>query len=137
MAKPMGRPSKYKPEFCQEIVPHLGSGGSVEGFCAKHKVHKDTFYSWLEAHQEFNDAFIEAKQKQLEYWLALGRNALVNGENFNTPLYKYLMWLFCGVKETQEVKQTIDAKVENVDATKKIEDKLNGLLAEIQSRKSK
>lgn len=54
--RPVGRPSLYKPEYCQRLVDHMGQGNSFESFAAEVGVAFDTLYTWEEAHPEFSEA---------------------------------------------------------------------------------
>lgn len=62
--RPVGAPSKYKPEYCNDLLDHMENGGSIESFGAylarkygrKSMVHKDTIYEWAKVHEEFSDA---------------------------------------------------------------------------------
>lgn len=59
---PIGRPTKYRPEFCQDIINHMTEGYSIESFPAviynqyKIAVSKQSIYEWEEVHQDFSDA---------------------------------------------------------------------------------
>lgn len=54
----VGRPSDYRPEYCEMLIKHMSKGLSFESFggtlqeCAC----RTTLYRWLDAHQEFRDA---------------------------------------------------------------------------------
>ena len=61
----MGRPTDYRPEYCQQLIDHMRKGGSFEAFGAV--VHKatQTLYDWTKAFPEF----LEAKKIGLNYSL--------------------------------------------------------------------
>lgn len=62
--KPEGRPSKYKPIFCEWIIEHMSRGNSFEtfpAFAAKRIPREEWFsrsscYQWVDDHKEFSDA---------------------------------------------------------------------------------
>lgn len=56
MANPVGRPSKYKPEYCDVLEGHFEQGYSYEAFAGRIGVSKQTLYDWEKAHPEFLDA---------------------------------------------------------------------------------
>ncbi len=67
-----GRPTKYDPRYCEDIIDHMSMGGSIEGFGAyigdKYKdrslaVSKMTIFEWFKVHPEF----LEAKEIGLSY----------------------------------------------------------------------
>ena len=95
----VGRPSKYKPEYCEmmeqyfDIEPYrevtlnrFKKNGdceefiakvpnalpTVEGFCKLIKIHKDTFYEWCKVHDEFSDSHKKAMVYQSEILIQNG-----------------------------------------------------------------
>ncbi len=83
---PGGRPTKYDPKFCDDIIPHFEQGMSTDevadalGFCTK------TFYNWMEKHEEFLHAVESGQLKAMVWWKANGRVNLENTK-FNTKLW--------------------------------------------------
>lgn len=94
MAK-RGRPTNYKPEYCEEIIkffdieatrevilPHYKNGEiswedkkilanslpTIEGFCAKLGIWKKVLHDWVKKHKEFGDAYKRAKELQAQIW---------------------------------------------------------------------
>jgi transposase-like protein len=63
--RPLGRPSSYKPEYCEELEAHMAIGYSFESFAGKIGVDRDTLYEWRKVHQDFSDAFKRGKMKML------------------------------------------------------------------------
>ena len=52
----VGRPSKYKEEYCDRLIKHMEAGLSIEAFAGEIRVTKDTIYGWVKKHPEFSDA---------------------------------------------------------------------------------
>ncbi len=64
----VGRPTKYKPEFCQMLIDHMAQGFSFESFVKpiyfynkelgdpKPFVNRDTLYHWCTLFEDFSDA---------------------------------------------------------------------------------
>ena len=52
----MGAPTKYKPEYCQQVIDHMTRGLSFESFAGFLGVTKSTIYNWLEEHKDFLDS---------------------------------------------------------------------------------
>lgn len=50
-----GRPSKYDPKFCDQLLDHLSEGYSFEAFAGVIKVNHDTLHEWCKKHKEFSD----------------------------------------------------------------------------------
>lgn len=55
-SRPVGRPTKYKKEYCQKLVEHMRTGLSYEAFAGALGVAKETIYAWERKHAEFMDA---------------------------------------------------------------------------------
>lgn len=66
--KPVGRPTEYKPEYCQKLIEFGNTGKSFEAFGSIVGVSKQTLYTWCKEYPEFLDAKRVAKSH--------GRNAL-------------------------------------------------------------
>lgn len=68
---PAGRPTDYKPEYCQLLIDHMSKGYSYETFAAKVDASKQTIYDWEKANPEFLDAKNQAFAKCQLYWESL------------------------------------------------------------------
>lgn len=66
-SRPMGRPSKYSPHYCDEVVAAMGEGLSLTAFAGMIGVSKDTVYEWIKEHPDFSDAVSRARPKRLMY----------------------------------------------------------------------
>lgn len=53
---PAGRPSEYKPEYCEQIIEHMAKGNSFWSFAAEVDVSFETLSNWCAAHPEFLEA---------------------------------------------------------------------------------
>ena len=79
-----GRPSSYKPEFCDLLVEFGRRGMCVTEIVCELDISKDTFYSWIKKHKEFSDAFKRAKALEEKWWINLGKNIVagkIKGSN--------------------------------------------------------
>lgn len=127
----IGRPTKYKPEYCQElieffevayeqVVEQVASQGkavdviryklsrfpTIEGFCANILISKDAFHKWIAKYPEFNDAYSIAKQKQ--------KNALIQGGlagDFNAGFAKFVAINCTDMIDKSEVKNENETTV--------------------------
>lgn len=110
MAKPkMGRPSKYKPEFCQMLIEHMAKGFSFESFAGLIEVQGQTIYNWLESEPEFLEAKNAAFDKSRLFWERIGIEFLVNkyqGDNLNTTLWIFNMKNRFGWRDVKEEKES-------------------------------
>lgn len=73
-----GRPSTYRPEYCEQLIEFMSKGHSIRAFAASIKVHSDTIYSWAKKHEEFSGAIKKGKEACQLWWEKLGM-ALATG----------------------------------------------------------
>lgn len=75
---PAGRPSTYKPEYCEAVIEMGRKGYSVVEMAAEIGVHRSSLEAaWPEAHPEFSEAFTQAKQLSQAWWERIGRDNLL------------------------------------------------------------
>src|SRR6185437_8049191 len=65
---PAGRPSSYKPAYCNELIECLGEGYTIKGFAGSIGVGRQTVFDWLSKHKEFAEAYEIAQAKSVFYW---------------------------------------------------------------------
>ena len=63
-SRPVGRPTKYKPEFCERIISLMGEGLSLTAAAAELDIHRETAYAWEREIPEFSDAVKLARGKR-------------------------------------------------------------------------
>lgn len=64
----VGRPSKYSPAYCNEIVQHMAEGASIASFAGEIGVARSSINEWMEVHPEFSEAVKVAKAKCAAWW---------------------------------------------------------------------
>jgi hypothetical protein len=74
----IGRPTEYKPDYCEMLIAHMESGLSYEAFGGVVRVSKQTLYNWEKAHPEFLDAKNVGKSLERIYWERIARDGLYN-----------------------------------------------------------
>lgn len=70
-----GAPSKYKPEYCSQLIEFMGDEARpmpYEAFAHVIGVDRDTLYEWEKVHKEFSDAKKKAKAANLQALMAIG-----------------------------------------------------------------
>ena len=77
---PAGRPSKYKPEYCEKVVEHLAEGASLTSFAAEIDVARSTINEWMGDYPEFSEACARAKAKCAAWWERTNRRLALTGE---------------------------------------------------------
>lgn len=87
-----GRPTKYKPEYCQLLLEHCEKGLSFEAFAGVVRVCVDTLLEWANKHPEFSLAKKEASALSRLFWERLGiRIAAGQLKNANAAVYIFNM----------------------------------------------
>lgn len=75
---PVGRPSLYKPEYCDKLIEHMAKGLSFESFAGSVGVCRNTLYDWAKAHPEFDKAKDMALERARIFWEQLGITHILN-----------------------------------------------------------
>jgi len=110
---PVGRPTKYKPEYCKAIIdyfdiPAIDSDGKANdplfiiNFCLSIGISKDCLHKWVAKYPEFNDAYSVAKEKQKQLIII---NAAQDRYNASFT-WKMMMNMF-GWRDKQDVDNKI------------------------------
>lgn len=111
---PLGRPTKYKPEYCQQIIDFMADGSSATEFAASINVSKHSIYEWTRQYKDFSDAFNVARTKSEAWWTKTGKKGLFMGgkdDPFQTNLYNFTMAARFGWSQKKEVEQTSKIEV--------------------------
>lgn len=104
---PAGRPSTYKPEYCEKIVA-LGEQGKFEAaWCVACNVSsKQTLHEWKEKYPEFGEAFARARLACESWWDNQTQTTAATNEG-NGNLIKFIQATAFGKRETTEVINTM------------------------------
>ena len=65
---PAGRPTDYKPTYCDQAVEHLAEGFSLTSFAGEIGHSRDSIYRWMDEHEEFSDAVKKGRAKGQAKW---------------------------------------------------------------------
>lgn len=82
MAHPGGRPTKYKPEFCDRVETLMADGMAKVEVCAELGIGYDAFLDWQKKYPEFSDAIKKGNRLSEAWWMKQGREAL-RDKDFN------------------------------------------------------
>jgi hypothetical protein len=119
-----GRPTDYYPEICQKLIEYFDrkpeepqwyqstpgdqggdtvrAGGcefpTIEGFCAKYKISKQTFHNWTKKHKEFMDAYSLARQCQQHILITNGLKG-----HYNSNFAKFIALNITDYKDKTEI----------------------------------
>ena len=84
----VGRPTKYKEEYCQKLIDHMAEGYSFDSFAGIVDVNIDTLYEWAKVHAEFSDAKSIGTAKSMAWWEKIGRMGMIN----EIPFFNDRIW---------------------------------------------
>ncbi len=73
-----GRPSKYDPKFCDDIIIYARKGKTFEEFASDLNIHRDTLSEWASVYPDFSDARRKAKQEAELYMIKLGQRHMLD-----------------------------------------------------------
>lgn len=83
-----GRPTKYDPAYCEQVIEHMKDGASLTSFAAEIGVARSTINEWIDQNYEFSEAVKRAKAKCAAWWERLGRkNAEKGGGNATLVIF--------------------------------------------------
>lgn len=116
---PGGRPTKYDPKYCQELIEHMKEGYSYESFAGRLGVARSTLYEWEKHHPEFSDTKKTAIELSLYHWEKVGKEGMFMGGKDNP--FQASIWVFnmknrFGWADRKEVDQVNREIVINIDS---------------------
>lgn len=65
-----GRPTLYRPEYCDLVIEDMAKGYSLTAFAGGIRVSVDTVYEWIKRHAEFSDAVNRARPARVRAYEA-------------------------------------------------------------------
>lgn len=85
-----GAPTKYRLEYCQQIIDFCVTGKFISQFAQTIGVHTDTLLEWKKVHPEFSVAYKRARESSLNGMLDIGRAAMLG----KIPKFIPSLWIF-------------------------------------------
>jgi hypothetical protein len=82
-----GRPTKYKPEYCQRVIDLGFEGNSKAQIAREIGVDRNTLDDWAKVHPDFSRALKIAKELELAWWEDQGKSGLALGRDFNAVAF--------------------------------------------------
>ena len=116
-ANKVGRPTDYRPEFCDQVIELGRQGKSHAQIASELNVSRQTLYDWQAIHPEFLDAIKEAR----DYAQAWFENIAQNNLLAPTPGFSASLWakaVSCRFaddytdKQKQELSGTVIQRIE-------------------------
>jgi hypothetical protein len=119
-----GRPTEYRPEFCEKLIEHMRFGNSFETFGAKVFAGKQTLYRWLENNEDFRDAKEIGTRLSEQWWERRGKYGLFH------PNFKVAAWRLNMANRFGWAEKQITEHKGGIDLSKKYENKTDEELEE-------
>ena len=82
----VGRPSLYKPEYCERVLALGKEGCSPAEIASELDVDRETLRNWAEAHSEFFAALTRAKIHEQAWWERAGKSGMI-ADRFNAQVW--------------------------------------------------
>jgi hypothetical protein len=79
LIKAAGRPSSYKPEYCEQVIQAAAQGYSMAGFAGLICVSRNAIHQWRSSYPDFDDACRRANMVSAYAWEDKALNALESG----------------------------------------------------------
>lgn len=97
--RPEGRPTDYKPEYCDLLVTHFKSGKSYAAFAALCDVSRSTCFEWEQKHIEFANAKSRGWEHYQAYWEQIGHEGVFTqtyktDEGIRTVALNSAVWIY-------------------------------------------
>ncbi len=132
--KIQGRPSKYKEEYCQELIEMMSRGMLDVQIYAHWDISKDTFYSWKREHKEFLSAYSIGHAKCEAYYVLKAQERIEQGDDKGFKYYISLMNnKFGWGKDDRDSRTTNNILIQNMQVLNNKEDYLQ-LLEDVRDK---
>jgi transposase len=77
MTRPVGRPSKYDPDYCERVIALGKLGKSIEQIACELNVGTRTIYEWRDVHEDFSRALEMAKEFEQNWWETIAQTHMI------------------------------------------------------------
>lgn len=95
--------TKFKDDYCLELIDHLKDGGTLTSFAGRIGVSRSTVMKWKEQHPDFNLAYQNADSASFAYWLEVGKNMALGETKGNAICWIFIMKNLFGWHDRHEL----------------------------------
>lgn len=108
-----GRPTHYRKEMIDEVVPLMSKGYSKEALAGHLGISKDTLYEYIKKYPDFADAIKRGEVASQLFWEGLGIQGIILGrsENFAQGAWAFNMKARFKWTETQKIESNQEIKL--------------------------
>ena len=90
--RPGGRPTKYKPKYCEIAIELGGRGLSRTHIACEFGTTKDVLADWEQSYPEFSSAMGIARELSEKWWIDKGTEGMLAGPgSFNAAIWSRSM----------------------------------------------
>lgn len=115
---PGGRPSLYRPEYCERVIELGKEGKLLVGIACALSVDRKTLAYWAEEFPEFSAALTRAREESQQAWIEKLEKALVLPKEFTFQQAAWMRVMACGWPDDWVEKQRIEHSGEIARASK-------------------
>ena len=83
--RPVGRPSLYRPEYCEVVIKLGRDGCSPAEIASELDVDRATLIRWTDEHEDFRTALTRAKTHEQAWWEKAGKSGTVSYTHLTLP----------------------------------------------------
>ena len=98
---PAGRPNKYKPEYCEELIEFMAQGYTFKAYAGHIKCAYSTVKEWVHKYPEFGEAKKIGQMACEKALLTIGRGLATGKVKGNAQVWMFMMRNIC--KWTNEI----------------------------------
>lgn len=109
----LGRPTKYKKEFCKRLEEHMAQGFSFRSFGAIINVTEETLHQWKKKHPAFSESYKKATlgsllyhEKLLKIGMLGAKTKNIDGKKINTALLIFTLKARFNYREYEQPEDT-------------------------------
>jgi len=118
--KNRGRPTKYKPEYCDQIIDFMAEGKSLLQFACSIGVHTDTIQEWKNVYPDFSVAIKKGQEESQAFWEGELKE-MMGGRKCNPALVKLYFANRFGWSDRTETRTDITSSDGSLKLPSKIE----------------
>lgn len=106
----MGRPTKYRKKYCEDLILHMAQGYSFDSFAGVIGINRDSIYQWVAKHKDFADARSIGYAEGLLYMEKVGKAAMLGKiPGFRDKMHNMKMKNIYGWKDRVDVTSNDEA----------------------------
>ena len=105
---PGGRPSLYRPEYCERVIELGKEGKLLVGIACALEVTRGTLANWSEEFPEFLTALTRAREESQQWWIEQGQRGLVLPKTVTLAQSVWMRVMACGWPDDWVEKQRIE-----------------------------